>query len=116
MLGFNLHASPAIEAHDRQGLERILRYMGRPPLSSHRLQLAPDGKNLILLLKTPWRDGTSSILLSPFDLLERLVALIPAPRKKSNKISRISWPERRTKRRIAVPHRKKGRYLKDKNI
>ena len=31
MLGFNLHASPATEAHDRQGLERILRYMGRPP-------------------------------------------------------------------------------------
>ena len=25
MLGFNLHASPAIGAHDRQGLERILR-------------------------------------------------------------------------------------------
>ncbi len=81
VLGFNLHASPATEAHDRRGLERILRYMGRPPLSSHRLQLAPDGKNLILQLKTTWRDGTSSILLSPFDLLERLVALIPAPRK-----------------------------------
>ena len=29
-MGFNLHASPAIEAHDREGLERILRYMGRP--------------------------------------------------------------------------------------
>jgi hypothetical protein len=71
------HASPAIEAHDHRGLERILRYMGRPPLSSHRLQLATDGKNLILQLKTPWRDGTSSILLSPFELLERLVALIP---------------------------------------
>jgi len=81
VLGYNLHASPAIDAHDRQGLERILRYMGRPPLSSHRLQLAPDGKNLILHLKTPWRDGTSRILLSPFELLERLVALIPYPRK-----------------------------------
>ncbi len=81
VLGFNLHVSPAIKAHDRQGLERILGYMGRPPLSSRRLQLAPDGKNLILQLKTPWRDGTSSILLSPFELLERLVALIPAPGK-----------------------------------
>jgi hypothetical protein len=58
-----------------------LRYMGRPPLSSHRLQLAPDGKKLILILKTSWRDGTSRILLSPFELIERLVALIPAPRK-----------------------------------
>ena len=82
VMGFNLHASPAMEAQDREGLERILRYMGRPPLSSYRLQLAADGKNLILLLKTPWRDGTERILLSPFDLIERLIALIPAPQEK----------------------------------
>ena len=28
--GFNLHASTAISADDRDGLERLLRYMGRP--------------------------------------------------------------------------------------
>ncbi len=81
VMGFNLHASAAILAHDRPGLERILRYMGRPPLSAYRLKMAPDGNNLVLTLKTPWRDGTSRILLTPFELLERLVALIPPPRK-----------------------------------
>ena len=81
IMGFNIHASKAIEWNDRQSLERVLRYMGRPPLSSHRLNLAPDGKNLILTLKSPWRDGTEMILLSPFDLLARLVALVPYPRK-----------------------------------
>lgn len=80
-MGFNLHASEAVLAHDRPGLERILRYMGRPPLSAYRLKMAPDGNNLVLTLKTPWRDGTSRILLTPFELLERLVALIPPPRK-----------------------------------
>ncbi|MBL4818884.1 MAG: transposase, partial [Deltaproteobacteria bacterium] len=35
--GFNLHASIAIAAEDRQGLERLLRYMGRSPLSEDRL-------------------------------------------------------------------------------
>lgn len=55
--------------------------MGRPPLSKERLNKAPDGTNLILILKSSWRDGTSKILLSPFDLLERLVGLIPYPRK-----------------------------------
>jgi len=55
--------------------------MGRPPLSMDRLKMAPDGKHLVLSLKTPWRDGTSRILLTPFDLLERLVAIIPPPRK-----------------------------------
>ena len=79
--GFNLHASIAIEGHDRRALERILLYMGRPPLSNDRLSLAPDGHRLILTLKTPWRDGTSKIILSPFELMERLVAIIPPPRR-----------------------------------
>jgi hypothetical protein len=81
VMGFNLHASEAIEAHDRKGLERTIRYMGRPPLSVDRLKIAPDAKHLVLTLKSPWRDGTNKILLTPFDLLERLVALIPPPRK-----------------------------------
>jgi hypothetical protein len=81
VMGFNLHASEPTEADDRQSLERTLRYMGRPPLSADRLERAPDGNNLILTLKTPWRDGSSKILMTPFDLLERLVALIPPPRK-----------------------------------
>ena len=81
VMGFNLHASLAIEAHDRPGLERTLRYMGRPPLSAERLKLAPDGERLLLTLKSPWRDGTSRIVLTPFELLERLVAIVPPPKK-----------------------------------
>ena len=81
VMGFNLHASTAIEAHDRARLERTLRYMGRPPLSADRLKKAPDGKNLLLTLKSPWRNGTTTILLAPFELIERLIALIPRPRK-----------------------------------
>jgi hypothetical protein len=81
VMGFNLHASKAIGSEDRESLEHILRYMGRPPLSSERLNMAPDGSNLILTLKSAWRNGTSKILLSPFDLIERLIALIPYPRK-----------------------------------
>ena len=81
ILGFNLHASDVIEADDREALERTLRYMGRPPLSRDRLMMAPDGKRIELTLKSPWRNGTEKILLTPFDLLERLVGVIPPPRK-----------------------------------
>ncbi len=81
IMGFNLHASEAIEAEDRAGLERTLRYMGRPPLSKERLNMASDGEQLILKLKSKWRDGTQKILLSPTDLIERLIALIPPPKK-----------------------------------
>lgn len=38
VMGFNLHASEPTEADDRQGLERTLRYMGRPLLSADRLE------------------------------------------------------------------------------
>lgn len=38
VMGFNLHASEPTQADDRQGLERTLRYMGRPPLSADRLK------------------------------------------------------------------------------
>ncbi len=81
VMGFNLHASTAIESDDRAGLERTFRYMGRPPLSADRIKKAPDGENLLLTLKSPWRNGTTIILLTPFELIERLVALIPYPRK-----------------------------------
>jgi hypothetical protein len=32
-------------------------------------------------LKTPWSDGTTAILLSPLELIEKLAALVPPPRK-----------------------------------
>jgi len=80
VLGYNLHASLPIEAHDRRGLEKLLRYMGRPPLSEGRLTLAPDGR-LIVKFKTVWSDGTSCVILTPLELIERLVALVPPPRK-----------------------------------
>jgi len=35
---------------------------------------------LSFTLKTPWSDGTSHLLLSPMELLEKLAALIPPPR------------------------------------
>ena len=114
--GFNLHTSVAIEGHDRKALERILRYMGRPPLSQDRLKQAPDGQRLILTLKTPWRDGTSKIILSSFELLERLVAIIPPPRKNqiryhgcfghNAKIRKLISPQEKD-RHIAVGHSSK---------
>jgi hypothetical protein len=32
-------------------------------------------------LKTPWSDGTTSILLSPLELIEKISALVPPPRQ-----------------------------------
>jgi hypothetical protein len=78
--GFNLHASTAILADDRDGLERILRYMGRPPISEERLSQAADGR-IVVRLKKYWSDGTSHLIMTPLDFLGRLTSLIPSPRK-----------------------------------
>jgi hypothetical protein len=78
--GVNVHASPAIDGRDRRRLERLCRYIARPPLAQERLELAPDGRRLIYRFKRPWRDGTHAVVLAPIDLIARLVALIPPPR------------------------------------
>jgi len=77
--GMSLHAGVAVPARDRRRLERLCRYVARPPLSGERLEERSDG-SLALRLKTPWRDGTTHILMERRELIERLVPLIPPPR------------------------------------
>jgi len=77
--GFSLHAKVRIAADDRDGLERLCRYVTRPPIQLERLSLAPDGR-VICALRRRWRDDTSAIVLEPLDFLARLAALVPRPR------------------------------------
>jgi hypothetical protein len=76
--GFDLHANTSVRAKNRPKLERLCRYLLRPPVAEDRLSLAPDG-SVLVRLKTPWRDGTSHIALQPLELVEKLAALIPRP-------------------------------------
>ena len=68
-----------IAPDDREALERLCRYIARPPIKLERLSLDPDGR-VIYALRRPWRDGTSAIAFDPLDFLSRLAALIPCPR------------------------------------
>jgi hypothetical protein len=77
--GFNLQAATRVAANDREGLERMARYLARPPIASDRLTRLDDGR-LELQLKRPWRDGTTAFVFTPHELIERLVALVPRPR------------------------------------
>jgi hypothetical protein len=77
--GFNLQAATRIAANDRGGLERMARYQARPPVANDRLTEREDGR-LELRLKRPWRDGTTSLVYTPHELLERLCSLVPRPR------------------------------------
>jgi hypothetical protein len=77
--GFDVHAGVRVSADDRAGLERLARYMTRPALSKRRLTRQADGRYRIAL-KTPWRNGTTHIVLDGPELVGRLASLVPPPR------------------------------------
>ena len=77
--GYNLHAGVSFKASDRAGLERLCRYILRPPLAKDRLERRADG-TVEVGLKRVWSDGTSALLFSPLEFVERLVALVPPAR------------------------------------
>jgi hypothetical protein len=78
--GFSVHAGVSIRADDRKGLERLCKYVARPPIVADRLTQLPDGR-LCYRLKTPWRNGATHVIFEPMEFMARLSAIIPAPRK-----------------------------------
>lgn len=77
--GFSLHAGVCAEAHQRNKLERLCRYITRPAVSEQRISFTPSG-NIRYELKTPYRDGTTHVIFEPLDFIARLAALVPPPR------------------------------------
>lgn len=89
--GFSLDASVRIEAHDRQGLERLLRYCARPPFAADRLEEI-DAQRLIYHLPKPGPDGQTQIILSPLELIGRIAALVPPPRQHRHRYHGVLAP------------------------
>ncbi|KIG12336.1 Transposon-like protein [Enhygromyxa salina] len=73
--GVNVHASQVILpelktdaaflGHDRRRLERLCRYVARPPVAQDRLELAPDRQRLLYRFKRAWKDGTHAVVPPP---------------------------------------------------
>ena len=66
--GFSLDASVRIEASDRQGLERLLRYCARPAFALERLREI-DAKHLVYESVKPGQRGSVSLMLTPIELI-----------------------------------------------
>ncbi len=92
--GFSLHAGVAAKAHQRRKLERLCRYIARPAVATDRLALTAQG-NVRYTLKTPYRDGTTHIILEPLDFIARLAALIPNQESTSPATTECSPPNKR---------------------
>jgi hypothetical protein len=77
--GFSLHAAVYCKPWERAKLEMLCRYITRPAVAEERLELQPSG-DILLRLKTPYSDGTSHLLFSGVEFVEKLAALIPPAR------------------------------------
>ena len=75
--GFSLHAAVRCAAEDRDALEQLCRYITRPALANERVQINAAGQ-VVLKLKTAWRDGTTHLVMSPLEFMQRLAALVGA--------------------------------------
>ena len=76
--GFNLHGKTRVDGRGRQQLEKLCRYIARPPIAQQRLYVLQDGR-VRYDMKRVWKNGTKAIVLSPLDLIARLCALVPPP-------------------------------------
>ena len=61
------------------GIKRSCRYITRPGLSHKWLTRTQEG-TVVLELKTLYRDGTTRVVMSPLEFLQRLAALVARPR------------------------------------
>lgn len=77
--GFSLHADVRCVTHQRKQLERLCRYITRPAMANERLKRNRAG-DVVLKLKSRYRDGTTHIVMSPLEFMQRLAALVPRPR------------------------------------
>lgn len=77
--GINIHAVQVVDGRDRRRVERLCKYITRPPVAQDRLERRADGK-LELSFKRAWRDGTRALVFEPADIIPRLVAAVPPPR------------------------------------
>ena len=102
-----MHAAVGIETHERAKLERLCRYVSRPPVASERLSLTASGQ-VRYTLKTPYRDGTTHIVLEPLDLMARLAALVPRPRMHLTRYHGVFAPHSRYRAAVTAARRGVG--------
>ncbi|NRA98125.1 MAG: transposase [Planctomycetes bacterium] len=75
-----LHADVAVDGRDRARLERLCRYMLRPPFAQNAVEETADGQ-VRVHFKKPRRSGATYAQMRPETFVARLCALVPPPRK-----------------------------------
>jgi hypothetical protein len=97
--GFSLHAGVRVAAADREGLERVCRYVLRPPFAEERIERLPDGR-IAYGFRRPRPDGSTHVVLEPVQFLEKLAALVAPPRAHLVRYHGVLAPHSKARRRV----------------
>ena len=106
--GFSLHAGVRCRAHQRKELERLCRTIMRPAIANERVKRDGAG-NVVLQLKSAWRDGTTHIKMSALEFMQRLAALVPRPRLHLTRFHGVLAPNARLRAAIVPGAPQKSR-------
>ena len=90
-----MHAGVDIAPNQREKLERLCRYVSRPPIASERLALTASG-HVRYTLKTAYRDGTTHIVL------------VPPPRMHLTRYHGVFAPHSKLRAAVTPAHRGMG--------
>lgn len=78
--GFSVNARTAVQAGDREGRERLARYVARPPFADAQLKEVAGGRIAFELSRPRW-SGETHVLFEPLALIRRIAWMIPPPGK-----------------------------------
>ena len=113
--GFSLHCNTSVNALRRDKLHKLIEYMARGPLSNERLEITDD-KKVKLRLKTAYSDGTTHLLFTLSEFLEKLVAIIPPPKSHLVRWGGVLAPNSPLRKKITLkPEKKKGFQFQDED-
>jgi len=72
--GMNLHAATTVDGRDRKQLERLCRYLLRPPFSAGAIERLPDGRVRLDIARQ-----ARSVTMTAEQFIAKLIALVPPP-------------------------------------
>ena len=112
--GFSLHAGVSCWSTNKARLEQLVRYTARPAVSEERLSEMENGL-ISYRLKKPWTDGTTHVVFSPLEFMEKLAALVPPPRIHLTRFHGILAPHSKW-RSFVVPEKPEEMPSKDGDL
>jgi hypothetical protein len=101
--GFSLHAATRIHENDRAGRQRLLSYGARGPIAESRLSKLPGGR-FRYEMRRPMGNGQTELYFKGPELIGRLAALIPTPRKNMIRFFGVFAPASRLRSKVVPGH------------